>query len=70
MSQMYISREELLQVSNGSIYELAILISKRALQLADGEISLIEKPSEKVLDNAFREVLERKIRVKDQKKGN
>lgn len=68
MSQMYIPREELLQVSNGSIYELTILIAKRALQLADGDTPMIEKPSEKVLDNAFREALERKIRVKDQKK--
>lgn len=64
MAEVYIPRDELLKASNGSIYGLTVLLAKRALQLADGETPLNEKPEAKVLDNAFREVVEGKIRVK------
>jgi DNA-directed RNA polymerase omega subunit len=64
MNETYVHLEDLLQASNGSIYKLSILAAKRALQLADGEKALIEKPGEKVLDNALREIVAGKIKVK------
>jgi len=56
--------EKLLAVGQGSIYKLAILAAKRAIILADGEKPLIEKPSEKALDNALQEIQEGKIKIK------
>ena len=69
MKQEHIFIENLIGASNGSIYKLAILAAKRALILADGEKPLVDKPSEKVLDNALREILAGKIRVADGKKA-
>ena len=63
MSQDYIPLEQLLGASGGSVYKLAVLGARRALQLADGEKPLIEKPSEKALENALREIALKKIRV-------
>jgi len=62
--------EVLLGASGGSIYKLAILAAKRAIALADGEKPLIEKPSEKPLDNALREISAGVIKVKDKKKNS
>jgi len=56
--------EKLLAAGQGSIYKLAILAAKRAIILADGEKPLIEKPSEKALDNALQEIQEGKIKIK------
>ncbi|HDN85948.1 MAG: DNA-directed RNA polymerase subunit omega [Candidatus Omnitrophota bacterium] len=67
MSQDYVPLEKLLEASNGSVYKLAVLGAKRALQLADGEKPLIEKPSEKALDNALREIALKKIKVGESK---
>lgn len=64
MNENYAPLERLLLASGGSIYKLTILTAKRALQLADGDKPLIEKPSEKALDNVIREILEGKIKVK------
>lgn len=64
MKQTHIPVEELLPASRGSIYKLTVLAAKRALHLADGEKALVEKPSEKALANALREIHEGKIRVK------
>lgn len=64
MNEIYIHREKLLGASNGSLYGLAVLLAKRALQLSDGAEPLNEKSEGKVLENAFREVLEGKIKVK------
>jgi DNA-directed RNA polymerase subunit K/omega len=64
MNEKYAPLEKLMGASNGSIFKLTILAAKRALQLADGAKSLIEKPGEKVLDNVLEEILEGKIRVK------
>jgi len=58
---------KMLKGSKGSIYKLSILAAKRAILLADGEKPLIEKPTEKVLDNALREITEGKIKVKNKK---
>lgn len=60
--------EKLLGAGGGSVYKLAILAVKRALQLADGDKPLIDKPNEKVLDNALREITEGKIKVRESKK--
>jgi DNA-directed RNA polymerase omega subunit len=64
----HIPLEDLLDSSNGSIYKLTVLAAKRAFQLADGDKALIEKPSEKPLENALREIAEKKIKVRKSKK--
>ncbi len=67
MEKASIPLEKLLEASNGSIYKITVLAAKRAIVLADGEKPLIEKPSEKVLDNALREIKNGKIKVKEKK---
>ncbi len=57
--------ENLLDATSGSIYKLAILVAKRALALADGEKPLVEKPGEKALQNAIREVAEGRVKEKE-----
>jgi DNA-directed RNA polymerase subunit K/omega len=57
----YIPLEQLLGATNGSIYKLAVLAAKRALELADGAKSLIEKPGEKYLENALAEIVAQKV---------
>ncbi|MCK9613982.1 MAG: DNA-directed RNA polymerase subunit omega [Candidatus Omnitrophica bacterium] len=64
MNERYIHLEKLIGAGLGSIYKLTILVAKRALQLADGDKALVEKPTEKVLDTALREIAAGKIRVK------
>jgi DNA-directed RNA polymerase subunit K/omega len=64
MNENYAPLEKMIPVSNGSIYKLTILVAKRALQLADGDKPLIDKPSEKILDNVLAEILAGKIKVK------
>lgn len=59
---LYIPVQELLDATAGSIYSLVILVAKRALALADGEKPMVEKPSEKFLDTAIREIYEKKIK--------
>jgi DNA-directed RNA polymerase omega subunit len=63
----YVPVEKLLEASDGSLYRLAVLAAKRAMQLADGEKALIEKPGERVLDNALREIAAEKIKAKPKK---
>jgi len=66
MSKRYqgYSLESLLDASEGSVYKLVILAAKRAIMLSDGEKALIEKPDEKVLENALEEIATEKIKVK------
>ncbi len=64
----YIPLEKLLEAAGGSVYKLTILAAKRALQLADGEKPLVEKTDEKPLENALKEIAEKKIRVAEKKK--
>lgn len=64
MNEKYIHLEKLIGAGGGSIYNLTILAAKRALQLADGDKPLVDKPTEKVLDTALREIAAGKIRVK------
>lgn len=59
-----VPNEKLLGATEGSIYKLAILAAKRAAELSDGEKALIEKPGEKTLDNAIREIAAQKVTMK------
>jgi len=59
--------EELLPYSNGSRFTLALLAAKRALELSDGAKMLVERTSEKCLDNAIQEIFAGKIRAKKTK---
>lgn len=68
MIQLNVPLEKLLKASGGSIYKATILAAKRAMCLAGEDKSLLEKPGERVLDNALREIDEGKIRVKATKK--
>lgn len=67
MDGVNIPLEKLLEASDGSIYKVTILAAKRAISLADGEKTLVEKPSAKVLDNALREIKNGKIKAKEAK---
>jgi len=67
MHEVNVPLEKLLEASGGSIYKITILAAKRAISLTDGEKPLIEKPGEKVLDNALREIRNGKIKVKKKK---
>jgi len=63
--QIYV--QNIIGVTNGSLYSLAILAAKRALQLADGDKCLLERPTEKVLDDAIREISERRVKCAEKK---
>jgi DNA-directed RNA polymerase omega subunit len=65
MENENIPLEKLLPATGGSIYKLAILVAKRALALADGEKSLVDRPNEKALHNALREIAEGKVKGKE-----
>ena len=67
MNERCIPLEKLLKASGGSIYKLAILGAKRALQLADGDKPLVENPTEKLLDNSLREIASKKIVIKEKR---
>ena len=60
--------ENLIGAAGGSIYNLTILVAKRAMQLAEGDKPLVDKPSEKVLETAIREIAEGKICMKKKAK--
>ncbi len=67
MYEVNIPLETLIEASEGSIYKITVLAAKRAIALTDGEKPLIDKPGEKVLDNALREIKSGKIKVKKKK---
>ena len=67
MDNINVPLEKLLKASEGSLYKVTVLAVKRAMNLNDGEKPLIEKPSEKILDNALREISSGKIKVKEKK---
>ena len=62
------SLEEMLEASKGSIYKLTMLAAKRAVEISDGDKAMVEKPDEKVLDDALKEIAAGKIKVKNNKK--
>jgi DNA-directed RNA polymerase omega subunit len=64
MNETHVPLEKLIKASYGSIYKLTILAAKRAMNIADGDKCLLDKPGEKVLDNSLKEIAEGKIRVK------
>lgn len=64
MKEGHIYLEDVVKASD-SIYKLAILAAKRATNIADGDKVMLDKPGEKVLDNALREMAEGKVRVKE-----
>lgn len=53
----------LTHASAGSVYKLAILAAKRALEIADGQPILTAHPAEKLLETAFREINEGKVKT-------
>jgi len=68
MKKKYFPTEQLLKASEGSVYKLAMLAAKRALQLADGEKPLVESKDKRLLDIALLEIAEEKIKVKRRNK--
>ncbi len=68
---VYIALEDLLDKSNGSIYKLVILASKRALEIAEGQPKLVAtnvstKPSTTALyEIAAGKVVSKKLKSKD-----
>ena len=65
MRKEYLLADELVKASGGSVYRLAILTAKRALQLADGDKPLVNKDNDKVLDIVLREIDQDKIKMKE-----
>jgi DNA-directed RNA polymerase omega subunit len=68
MKEGNIPLEKLLIASRGSLYQLAMLVAKRASDLAEGKKAMIEKPGEKGLDTAIREIEQGKVLMKNGKK--
>lgn len=64
----YIELEKLLDKSNGSVYDLVILASKRALEIAEGQPKLVAAPaSMKPSTVALHEIAENKVRCSSAK---
>ncbi|MFA5039153.1 MAG: DNA-directed RNA polymerase subunit omega [Candidatus Omnitrophota bacterium] len=64
----YVPLEKLIDKSHGSMYKLVILVSRRALELAEGSPKLVETPSEyKVTTQAMQEIADGKIEMKETK---
>jgi DNA-directed RNA polymerase omega subunit len=59
--------ENMLDKTGGSIYKLVVLASKRALDLAEGQVRLVEgsSPATKPSTVALREIEQGKIKVKE-----
>jgi len=70
MPQMpYVPLEKLLDKSEGSVYKLVILASKRAMEIAEGQPKLVEMSSStKPSTIALFEIAENKVRVQLPKK--
>jgi len=64
----YVALERLLDKSNGSIYKLVILASKRALEIAEGQPKLVDVSSSmKPSTIALHEIAENKVYLKKAK---
>lgn len=62
----YISLGALLEKSGGSVYNLVVLVSKRALEIAEGQPKMVEADSSmKPSAVAFKEVMEGKLQYKN-----
>lgn len=55
--------EELLKRC-GSVYKLVVLAAKRAKELADGSVPLVETPQRKITSVALEEILQGKVLYK------
>jgi len=65
----YVPLENLIDKSNGSMYKLCTFVSKRALELAEGALKLVEAPSEiKVTTLAMQEIAAGKVTMKEETK--
>lgn len=61
----YVSTEELLKKTGGSVYKLVIAASRRALELGSGSAKLVEAPPNmKLTSIALKEIQENKITYK------
>jgi DNA-directed RNA polymerase omega subunit len=62
----YVALEKLLDKSEGSIYKLVVLASKRSLELAEGQLKLVNdvNPGAKPSIIALHEIAEGRVRVK------
>ncbi len=58
----YVPLEKLIDKSHGSMYKLVVLVSRRALQLAEGATRLVEAvPGAKVTTLAMEEIAQGKV---------
>lgn len=65
----YVPLENLIDKSGGSMYKLCTFVSKRALELAEGALKLVEAPSEiKVTTLAMQEIAAGKVTMKEEAK--
>ncbi len=65
----YVPLETLIDKSHGSMYKLCILLSRRALELAEGAPRLVDAPSDiKVTTLAMLEVAARKVSLGEPEK--
>lgn len=62
----YMALEKLLDKTEGSVYKLVVLASRRALELAEGQPKLVEVPgaSSKPSIIALHEIMESKLLAK------
>jgi DNA-directed RNA polymerase omega subunit len=65
----YVSLEKLLDKTDGSIYKLVVLASKRALEVAEGQPKLVDSVGSSVKPSiiALYEIMENKVHVKESK---
>jgi len=60
--------EDLLKISQGSVYKLVILASRRAVELGTGSEKLVDaEPNTKLTSIALKEIIENKISYKTKK---
>ena len=65
----YVPLEKLIDKSYGSMYKLVLLVSRRALELAEGAARLVEAPGDiKVTTLAMLEVAAGKVAMSEEKK--
>lgn len=65
-----ISRDELLDSADSSIYKLVILATKRALEVAEGAPRLVDvDPGVKATTVALMEIYAGKVKIKKEKKA-
>jgi DNA-directed RNA polymerase omega subunit len=64
----YVALENLLDKSNGSIYKLVIMASRRALEIAEGQPKLVDMPnSVKPSTVALHEIAAGRVKCKKEK---